>query len=222
MAKIKILEKSKSKDYPPVKLYLDDIEKLINIFESNNISYTLTVNDEYVCENLTDLKENEKSTKIKSLKIHSNNPYITIDLNYFKAALYADSDKEAVRLFYILNEIIINKKKRPYLIHSIYFGWIILVISLLSNVVVYFVKDKVLALLIGIFSLIALPITFFNSTYQRIKNYSTIYLTRKDSQSNFFKRHKDQIILILITGIVVGFCTAAFFVIREHYFPPKK
>lgn len=215
MVRGKIIQKEKYKRFPPVKLYLDAIEKLVEVFELNNILYTIDVNEEYKYEKLSDLKEDEKYTKIKSFRIQSIRPYVSV---YFKkngAHLYTELDDiESTGLFNKLNDIIAKRQKRPSFLYSLYTIWAInilyVAVSLLNF---YSTGSKTERIILHFLFLVIFATLVGYIFYQRMKRFSTIYLFKKESQPSFFTRNKDQIVLVLVGAVVGALLTA----LAEYY-----
>ncbi len=71
---MKKIEKSKSKDYPVLRLYKDDLEKIETLFKDNYEDYEIIV-DEYRLENISD-KSKIKKRETTNFSIQAS-PYIT-------------------------------------------------------------------------------------------------------------------------------------------------
>ncbi|MCX6643480.1 MAG: hypothetical protein NTV15_08845, partial [Candidatus Bathyarchaeota archaeon] len=74
----KIKPKDFSESFPPARLFLDDIDEIIEAFkEISNTKVTLENKDAYF-ENTEDIKNNLKSEYITNLIINSAKPYISL------------------------------------------------------------------------------------------------------------------------------------------------
>jgi|SRR6185312_2670389 len=128
---MKKINQSISKKYPPVKLFLEDLEGIVELFEQHQIKYSLAT-EKYSYDNLKELIENEK--KIKSLEIKSTNPYVTIQLATYETSLYCSSDDLlSMGLFHGIDKILKRKIRIIYpkgsafalLLTSLVFGWFV-------------------------------------------------------------------------------------------------
>jgi hypothetical protein len=184
----------------PVKIYIDDIEKIISLFDENKIKYTLQT-DQYKYESLSELLDSKKEKSIGSLKIQTFEPYISIEFEKKWAIIYVSSDETFITgLFHKIDRIINQSKRIISFSYSYYFVWVLnfllLTIALINR------GGKLYPQYIGIsFSIISL---FWISRifYIRYVRYSSIQLIRKEHVSNFFQRKRDDLILSLLSALI--------------------
>ncbi len=185
----------------PMSLYLDDIEKLMEIFKE--ISNDITIEfDNYELENIHEIPTlNLESTK--KLKITSRNPYISIDFSKSGIYLYADDDTIIQRgcIEKIKNLLSTRIRKYTYFYHGAWSGGFVgatiipLYTSLEAGKINYIAIFSIL-LLFGLLW------SYFGHKDQ-FNNYSIIYTKTRLASPNFFKRNQDSIIVAII-GALVG------------------
>jgi hypothetical protein len=223
MAKFRKVENSRQKNFTPVKLFLDDIEKITEVFESNSRPYSIVINADYEFETLTDLLESNKFKKVKSFHIKSNTPYISVRLTEKAASIYIDTDDtNSLGMFHRLDDILIKCRKRPVILYSANFGWVVMSITLPVDGLVFFANIKRSPAFLIVSALLLLTIFFFwNNIGTRLRTYSAIYLTKRESHPGFFKRNKDQIFLLIIGAVIGSLFTLIVQYIVATYFRQK-
>lgn len=207
------IDKSLSKKYPPVKLYKDDLEKLLELFITegfDNLKFT-TEEYEYTSEEFFNLN----NEKITNLKITANNPFyfsIYFEDNWIRIYTNSDWIKELWLIQKI--ELIIKQKTRViafYLLNSvtIYFASIIITILILiilmmflknSNINEDTIKSFIYLAMLLIYVFISLIWYSLNKSF--LKN--IFILDYKKNYPNFWKRNKDQL-FTGITMVIIGF-----------------
>ncbi|MFY7735078.1 MAG: hypothetical protein ACOVSR_16495 [Bacteroidia bacterium] len=196
---MKKINQSISRKYLPVKIYLDDLDQIVTLFNENNIKYSLET-DNYKYESLEELIISNKEKEIKSLKIKTDEPYITIEFTKLWTQIYFSSDEPFVTgLFHKINSIINNTKRLFPFFYSYYFVWTMNIFLLLINIIN---KDgrlfpEYIDTSIFILYFLWLP----RVLYIRLVKHSSIQLLKKEHVSNFFHRKRDDLILALVSGL---------------------
>jgi hypothetical protein len=113
------IEKSITKSYLPVKVFLDDLEAIestLKEFTENIVIKT----DRYSFSNTDELITKYKNQNIKALEISSYNPYnIHIEFLPVWVKLYSGSDSTvATGLFYKLDSILSSTTRKPEFLYS--------------------------------------------------------------------------------------------------------
>src|SRR5260370_12824502 len=115
--KLKKVKQEVTKKYPLKRLYKDDIDEIINIFEKNFNDKFDIYRDDYQLDNVKDL-ENVKTSRIKSFKVtcqtQTGIPWIylnlTLDKNSARFYLSNDSDTNINGIFFEIDRLISSKK----------------------------------------------------------------------------------------------------------------
>jgi len=103
---MKKLDKSLSKEYPPLKIYLDDLEQIEEVLSDASESISIETQD-YSFASIEDFAGNYSQKRINTLRITSTNPYVTVEFNPLSCRLYVSSSStNASGIFYKLDQII--------------------------------------------------------------------------------------------------------------------
>jgi hypothetical protein len=196
----------------PVKLYLDDIEEIINKIQFV-CSKVKIANKDYEFDSIEEFINNS-GKKIKELSIDGRSPNISIDIKKFKINLFTTGETEAViGLWYNLKEFLKSKSAwYSRFLNAWVWGltlWSFLFISkiILDITISYPEVYKV----VNVFSIVILAILllFFLLSLLKHWNGSTIHLERRHKASNFWERNRDNIITGLIGAIIGATITLA-------------
>jgi hypothetical protein len=198
------------KKYLPVKIYIDDIEKIVSIFDSNNISYTLET-DQFKFKSLSNLVESLNQKEIPKLQIQTDKPSITIDFNKMWASMDTYSnDTLTTGLFHNIDDVLKKTIRFFGFSYNFYFFWMI---NILFGVYSLNQESNSFTDLFDI-PFVLLLIYTAKMLYIRMIKYSSIQLVRKEDKANFFIRKKDDLIL----GIIMAIIGAALTLLRVKYF----
>lgn len=199
------LKKGISVYFPPVRLYLDDVEELFNILKKHAKSVNIET-EKYELDDVTHLKE-IKSDKIHKLTLSTSSPYISIDFENDSARIYFSEDTTLNRG--ILSEIedVIKRCRRRFahIFHKSHPSFWLPAVAGASLVQVYkYTKGWPFGV---IAALILTPIVlgFIFDWKIDFNQYSTIILSERHKQDTFFKRNRDG----AIVGIIIAIVTAA-------------
>lgn len=191
-----------SENLKPVTLYLDDMIKLVEIFQEVSDAIYIEF-DNYEIDNINEIVNlNLESTNL--LKIRSQNPYISIDFSKNSIYLYAQDDTVIQRgCFEKIKGFLSTKiRKSTYIYHSpilsgsfIGFSLVLLIINIKSEIYNHIALYSIILVMGVLWS--------FFGVKDKLNNYSIIYTKTRISSPNFFKRNQDSIIVAII-GALVG------------------
>jgi hypothetical protein len=194
---MEILKKTISKEYLPVVLYLDDIEKILSVLlEFGNNNLEIKTKD----YGFNDIKEFEKqylNQNIKYLDIKLSNPYITLSFDKTSSKVYFSSDDSTLSgAFFKIDKIISNAQRKPSFLYSYtYIIGIFIFLEILSN---FNILDKIYEIpLILLFF-----IWYLWMAYTRLFNSSSIVVNKRSNVQKFFSKNRDFIIGLSI-GIII-------------------
>jgi hypothetical protein len=205
---MKKINHSISREMPKVKLYIDDIEKILEILKEENFSDIKieTTNSEY---NESEVNSIEPTESL--LNISSHNPlYISITFNssYGEGVrIYTDTDTALA--YGVINKIETLLKRKRRIIFSIarrpWFAFSFLVVG---QAIVFALRAKEIITSVT-FWLIILGIMIFYVILLfldlgKIPRTNIISIKRKKDRISFWFRNKDQILV----GIIVAIITA--------------
>jgi hypothetical protein len=120
---MKKIDKSISKNYLPLKLYLEDLENIEVILKEASKSLSIET-EEYKFDSIADIKSNLKRDRIKELHLKTSDPYITLDFTPLWARVYvSSSETNGAGIFYKLNQIIESRTRFLKWLYSFHFLW---------------------------------------------------------------------------------------------------
>ena len=204
--------KSISVSIPPIRLYLEDIKKIEEVYKEHFETFKI-ITEDFEFDSVEDLKKLEKY-KLSSLSFESSEPYIHVDLSRSNARIYSSNDDaESVGIVTKLKNILEKRITPLKFLLSNWIAFILIFLLISSNIIYSIFYGKS-----GIFILISFcSYLILNSLWSilgwrlDLRKYSMIYLTNRISRRNFFSRNKDQIILAGISAILGSIAT--FFVL---------
>lgn len=197
---MKRINKPLSKEYLPVRIFLDELEQIEELLSIDKSGYKIEFeNIEFM--NVEELRKKYENKSITNLKITSITPYVNIELNKLWARLYVGSDNNSeAGLFYKLNNIVSASTRKPSFLYSYYTQWSgyigFMILKLLSQGIAYQIFS-ILNYLVLAWALWVI--------YIRLSKHSEIILSKRHDIKSFLARTKDQIVVGLFTGAI---CTA--------------
>lgn len=197
--------KSISKNYLPVIIDINILEKLIELFDLANIKYFIET-ENYRYDSLNSLINSKNENKISSLSIYTIDTYISIRFDKLWATVYISSDDPyASGLFYKIDTIINESKRRFSIIYSYYFIWSLIIAYNIFDIINnqnQFVSKKV-----ELYFLIIYILYVIRALYIRLFSHSTIQMIKKRQVGTFFYRKRDDLILMVISAIIGAIVT---------------
>lgn len=200
------------KELPPVKLYLDDIDEIIDILKEEKFSNIeiKTINNQYEDEELKNINLSEPLSEISSHKPI----YITISFNSgFGPGINIYTETDTALAYGVVKKIENLFKKRVRKIFSIitkanfalcFFLFALAVANLLNIIDIITETTKWLILLLAA---IFFGISMLLDSGKLLKK-NIIILKRKKEQLNFWSRNKDQITVNIIVYIIATIISA--------------
>jgi len=201
------IDKSVRKSYPPLRLYLEDLMEIIDIFDANFNEYKIEV-DDFKLDNIDEIDKINKK-EINNLYISTfEGGFTSLNLNSFSASLKIDNeqDNKLLAVFHKIDKLLTGKEKfylrvlaTPNTTYIFSLGILIFALLLLSH------KISLLLYILISLILICLMIVFLIVGYRiASKKYCIIYMVNSDSKIGFFEKNKDNIILSLFSTIFGG------------------
>jgi len=174
-------------ELPPIKIYLDEIQDIVEfLYGEVGKDKVMIETENYRIEDPGDFKTIDEE-QLDSLIISTANPYsIEVRLTSYRATINAHDDTKSLGISSKIESILMRGKRSVANIFK----------KLRDSV--YGVVAPLL--LISIYCLISIPIFFVG-----IKRYSIIILKNRKEIPTFWKRNKDQISMIIFTGLVTFF-----------------
>jgi hypothetical protein len=208
--------KSKKEEYHNltvswVKIYLEDIEDIINIMKDKG--GTVEISDQnFKYESLDDLKH-ETKTNLKTLQLQSHSPYISLDLGVGQPSggrLFAETSAEVP--FLRIKERLLKRRRwfsflsSPKMLLSIPIGFLILFILYLIPVGILrstqYYNYTILFIIISVTLIVFFPLILIQINTTFVGHFASINLEYSDQRQSFWARNKDPIITASIGGII--------------------
>lgn len=208
---MKEIRKPIRKEFPPIRLYLDDIDAIYEVLKKNCGTVTIET-DKYEISDTTQLKDigvNEIHTMI----FKCQKPYIDIELRPFEATIYISEDSTVNRGILSQLEETLKKCERKIIrilvsTPSSFVAGALLAVALIQ------ISDSLegwLAILLTIITLSVFALFFVRSYRLSIHQHSTIILSERRQTIGFSQRNKDRIIVgIIVAAISVSLTVLAF------------
>lgn len=198
---MKKINKPLLKEYLPVKIFLDDLELIEELFLKPKGNFRVEA-EKFEFSSIEKLKQKYQNETITNLTISSKIPYVVIEFNKMWTKLYVGSNNNNdAGLFYKLDQIISCTTRNPSFLYSYYTLWIgsffFIIVKLLSKEIAY----QTISILSNVFIVWLLWVI-----YIRLSKHSEIILSKRHDLQSFFMRNKDQIVVGAISAIlgVVG------------------
>jgi hypothetical protein len=131
---MKKLDKSINKEYPPVVIYLEDLEEIERVLKDNAKDFVITYGN-FQYDSINELVGAVGAIKILEVELKARNPYTTIDLHKTWTRVYVSaSETTAVGVFYQIEAIILRCRRRfPWIYKSFFLFFGSIPLALLTN-----------------------------------------------------------------------------------------
>lgn len=195
-------DNSFNQSFLPVKINMDDIIQILEIFESNCENVKIDI-DDYIVNDKNELYTIPKDV-IKKLEIQTSNPYFHLEFDKSLIRFYmAESSMKNRGVFDAIRDIIKNNKVKSWnLLRLQIFPILLMSLSIYISFGLIKINNNNIKYIITIVGLLVsfIWIKFYQNI--RYDNYSRIYIKNNKSNSNIFVRKRDDIIIAIISGII--------------------
>jgi len=199
---MKRINKPLSKEYLPVRIFLEDIESIEELLSVNKSGYKIKT-ESLEFSSVEELRKKYDNESISNLEISSSDPYISIEFKKLWARLYIGSDNNIeTGLFYKLDKIILAATLKPSFLYSHQTLWS----GYIGFIILKFLLHGVMYQIISVLSYLLLAWALW-VVYIRLSKHSEIVLSKRHDIKSFLARNKDQIIVNLFTvsiGAILG------------------
>lgn len=185
-------------DYSLLRLYRDDLDNINEVISQFSPKSTWTT-DKYTYDSFDEFINGNKQKELKKLEIQIYTPYVNIRLSKNLSELSVHSDEIAHEgLYNRLDRILSSKEFKLAFLFNAKVYWIVLItywIILFSTNVN--IPTPISATFFGL-------LIFVQGLggYWKLTRNTIIKMTLKDDEKGFVARNKDQIILLLLGGIL--------------------
>jgi hypothetical protein len=192
---MKKLNQPLSKEYMPLKLYLDDLNEIEGIVKESTATMELEA-DGFQFASVEEMAHKLRDRSITGVKLTISQPYSTIELERLWAKLYVSSSETlGAGLFHKLDHVLAQARRPLWFLYSYYF------VSPLGSLAGIMILKSLWALGIGPIGW-ALWVFFVRS-----RRHSLVIIVARKGIGSFWTRKKDDIILVgmgAFIGAILG------------------
>src|SRR5216684_1723774 len=210
MEKVK-KRKSFTRSYRPVVIWLEDLEEIVATLQETTKDVQIST-DDYRFTTVDEVKEHFGPKTQFAMEITSSAPYLRLQLTRLWVELYVSPDPQSAKLFHEIDGVLSRCQRSVF-----YRYWLIVpsMVALYSDFV--FPKVPATVVITGLGTVGAF--WFLCVCFVTMSRCAVIYLQRRSESSPFFERTKDQLLLLLIGGLLGGVITFAGVVLKERFYP---
>ncbi|MBI3323786.1 MAG: hypothetical protein HYZ92_00715 [Candidatus Omnitrophica bacterium] len=194
------IKQSRIESLPPVVLYRDDLEELVEILKEGCGQIEI-VTDTFrlAAEELATLQEE----RIRSIRFETHNPSLTLSFQHFQANLLVlDNDPVSEGIVYKIKECLRSRRRALWWLLTPWGTW---TLGIPLNILLIFGRS--ISLVVS-FSLLGIGIGAFLWGFREgTTRYSVIGLGRKNQVPSFWEKNRDSIILMFFSALVGALVT---------------
>lgn len=200
------IKKYYSKPYPMLRLFKQDIEQLLKVFQENCKKVEICA-EGYKLDDICEMDKIKKEG-IVNFSISGMDPHLSLDLSEHSARLYlSDEDDITLRGLESKIDLILSPRKRRVLS---FFGsfWMILLLPAMLGLAIAsfpFREYKVQGATLIIFIILLYVLSF----KMPFKKYSLIYWADTSLAHGFFRKNKENILIAIISAFFGAVITVA-------------
>lgn len=213
---MKKLDKSISKDFSPVVMYLEDLKDIERILREKGEDFQIKHAD-CLYDSVQELVDLIGSKEIKDVEIGSRNPYVSIGLKSTSTALYVSGGDTTLisGIFHQIEEVISRSNRRPRWIYKPSGAFIL---SILLIVIYEIFKAAGNAgYKTGGFLLVLWGILYIGGSWVTLFHHSLVRLYEKPS--GFIIRNRDQLIIQTFTALIAAAGGYLLAIVQKWLFP---
>lgn len=191
-------------DYPPVLLWLDDLEEMEGLLKgwASTVKFK-TATTEY--DSVAELKSDVKDDEISKFVIECSSPFASVELLQYYARVYvsASEDPANVGVFHSLDEMM-KRRVRKFQRVFLNLGFILALNTVLA--VIGRVTGRVWVAWLGV------PVgSLWCAAYLRGRwnRHSSVRLEHRGSSRNYWKRNKDTLLTTVLTSAITALVSGA-------------
>ncbi len=188
--------KNLEKNYPPRRIYLEDLLEIEKILKNSNHDIRIRTED-YIANTISEISEVCKDKTLNELTISTIDFRLRIHLGSSSATLEATSyTSNDTGIFHEIDDVLSKAKEAPFSVSSINFLATAIILGITYSLFNYNFSSNLLTY-INMYVLIIILIF----TYYRGSHYSTIVFSNKTNNYKLYD-YKREIITLLITFIL--------------------
>ncbi|OGS34895.1 MAG: hypothetical protein A2474_07905 [Elusimicrobia bacterium RIFOXYC2_FULL_34_12] len=208
---MKKMNQSFSQNFKMPHLFREDLEKIEDVIkELSPHRYGFEIKD-FEYETIQEIPEDTET--LNNFKIQTYDPYISLNLNNFSASIYSNSNDIKVigAIKKIIDIILVRERKFRWFLAKK--SWLLLVAFeiIYAVIIILLCSVRKIIFLNAIFPLLFIAFIWSIISWNlSIRNFSITEFIYQKNKSNFFKKNKDQIILMVFAAIIGSLATIFF------------
>jgi hypothetical protein len=208
MEKVK-KQKSFGRSYRPVVIWLDELREIVSTLKENAKDVQISTED-YLFTTTEELKEHFASRPQFEMEVTSSGPYARLELTRQWVKLHVSPGPSSAQLFHDIDVVLARRQR------SIFYSWWWAVTIFVAGAAARLFPEQ------------AVPITAVQAViavwmlwvmFISLRRCAVINLQPRSEARPFFERTKDQLLLLLIGGLMGGLITFAVTVMKERFYP---
>jgi hypothetical protein len=205
-------QKSFGRSYRPVIIWLEDLAQIVSILREKANDVHISTED-YLFATVEELKEHFGTQTQFAMEVTGSIPYVRLELNRWWVKLHVSAGPQSAQLFHDIDSILASRQRRFSFLYS---NWMVLPI-LIGGGVARFFPEQANSPIVGVQAVFA--VWYLWVLFIRMRQSAVVNLQRRSEVRPFLERNKDQLLLLLIGGIVGGLITFGGVVAKERFYP---
>lgn len=200
---MKKIHKPISKSYPPLRLFLEDIQGLEAVLaKGKNSTFQIQTSD-HILNSSEELDTHHRDETLKELKIASTSPYVTLELRPSSIRVYCNDDDETLKngIFKQVDDILENCVLKPRWFFSVTYSnilfWVAFVVITILQIKDY-IPSKIGTYLLLLALIYNIGILVFTQ-----KSTSQIIVSKKKDKPSYFLRNWEKLSIEAIKLLLV-------------------
>lgn len=202
-------QKSFGRSYRPVVIWLEDLAEIVSTLKESAKDVQITTED-YQFATVEELKEHFGTQTQFAMEVTSSSPYTRLELTRLWVKLHVSTGPQSAQIFHDIDVVLARRQR------SIFYSWWWMVAVIALGFAPNFFPEQATPI-VAVQSVMAA--WYFWVMFTTLRRTTVVKLQRRSEARPFFERNKDQLLLLVIGGIVGGLITFAGVVMKERYYP---
>jgi hypothetical protein len=202
-------QKSFGRSYRPVEIWLEDLAQIVSTLKENAKEVHISTED-YLFATVEELKEHFGTQTQFAMEVTSLNPYVRLEFTRLSVQMHVAAGPQAAQLFHDIDVVLARRQRSIF-----YSSWWVVAILALGAAPRFFPEQAMPMLVVQS----VIGVWFLWVMFTSVRRTAVVNLQRRSELRPFFERNKDQLLLLLVGGIIGGLVTFAGVVAKERFYP---